>query len=60
MDSQQVDVFICGAGPAGLILTYYLAKNGVSTYLVDSADKAAPDFPMYGRAAALWRMNFRR
>lgn len=55
MSPQQVDVFVVGAGPAGLLLTYYLARNGISTYLIDSADKEAPDFPMYGRAACIHR-----
>ena len=54
---QQVDVLIVGAGPAGLLLTWYLARNGISTYTIDSADKEAPDFPMYGRAACLHRKD---
>ena len=55
MAERKVDVFIAGAGPVGLLLAYQLAKFGVSTYLIDAADKASPQFPMYGRACTLMR-----
>ena len=48
MADQKVDVFISGAGPVGLLLAYQLAKLDVSTYIIDAADKASPNFPMYG------------
>ncbi|KAF2163232.1 hypothetical protein M409DRAFT_26276 [Zasmidium cellare ATCC 36951] len=50
----KVDVFISGAGPVGLLLAYHLTKLHHSVYIVDSADKASPDFPMYGRASTLF------
>lgn len=53
MAEKQVDVFICGAGPVGLVLAYQLNRLGVSTHIVDAADKASPDMPMYGRASTL-------
>lgn len=46
MAEQKVDVFISGAGPVGLLLTLQLARLGVSTHIVDAADKASPKFPM--------------
>jgi phenol 2-monooxygenase (NADPH) len=38
----------------GLLLCYQLQRLGVSTYLIDTADKASPAFPMYGRACTLF------
>lgn len=55
MAEQKVDVFISGAGPVGLMLAIQLARRGVSTYIIDAADKASPKFPMYGRACTLYR-----
>ena len=46
MTEQKCDVFISGAGPVGLLLTLQLARLGVSTYIIDAADKASPNFPM--------------
>lgn len=54
MEHQKVDVFISGAGPVGLLLAYQLARLNVSTYIIDAADKASPNFPMYGRACTLY------
>ena len=51
MAEQQVDVFISGAGPVGLLLTYQLARLGISTYIIDAADKASRMFPMYGESS---------
>ena len=51
---HKVDVFVSGAGPVGLLLTYQLARLGISTYIIDAADKASPHFPMYGRACTLY------
>ena len=60
MADPKVDVFISGAGPVGLMLTYQLARLGISTYIIDAADKASPEFPMYGRASTLYRMQLAR
>lgn len=49
----QADVFISGAGPVGLVLAYQLTRLGISVHLIDAANKASPDFPMYGRASTL-------
>lgn len=38
----------------GLLLAYHLTKLHHTIYIVDSADKASPDFPMYGRASTLF------
>lgn len=54
MADHKVDVFIAGAGPAGLVLAYQLLRLGCSVYIIDAADKASPDFPMYGRACTLY------
>lgn len=50
----KADVFISGAGPVGLLLAYHLTRLHHSVYIVDSADKASPSFPMYGRASTLF------
>lgn len=54
MAEPKVDVFISGAGPVGLLITLQLARLGVSTYIIDAADKASPQFPMFGRASTLY------
>ncbi|KAK5136109.1 hypothetical protein LTR08_004159 [Meristemomyces frigidus] len=51
--TKAVDVFICGSGPVGLVLAYALTRLNISVHLIDAADKASPDFPMYGRACTL-------
>ncbi|KAK5173996.1 uncharacterized protein LTR77_001075 [Saxophila tyrrhenica] len=53
-DEQKVDIFISGAGPVGLLLTYQLLRLNLTTHLVDAADKASPAFPMLGRASTLY------
>ena len=52
---KKVDVFISGAGPVGLLLAYQLPRLNVSTYIIDAANKASPDFLMYGRACSFYR-----
>jgi phenol 2-monooxygenase (NADPH) len=54
MANRQVDVFISGAGPVGLLLAYQLTRLGISVHIIDAADKGSPDFPMYGRACTLY------
>ncbi|PSK46162.1 Ubiquinone biosynthesis monooxygenase COQ6, mitochondrial [Elsinoe australis] len=54
MAETEVDVFISGAGPAGLILAYSLARLGHKIFICDAADKAHPTFPFYGRATTLF------
>ena len=39
MAEEKVDVFISGAGPVGLLLAIQLARWGVSTYIIDAADR---------------------
>jgi 2-polyprenyl-6-methoxyphenol hydroxylase-like FAD-dependent oxidoreductase len=34
METEHVDVFICGAGPVGLLLAYQLARMNISTYVI--------------------------
>jgi len=53
MAPHKVDVFITGAGPVGLVSAYQLARLGHSVCIIDAANKASPDFPMYGRASTL-------
>jgi phenol 2-monooxygenase (NADPH) len=53
MAEHKVDVFISGAGPVGLLITLQLARLGVTTHIIDAADKASPRFPMIGRASTL-------
>ncbi|KAL4929565.1 pentachlorophenol 4-monooxygenase [Aspergillus undulatus] len=48
----NTDVLICGGGPVGLIVAYSLARQGVSSLLVEQHDKAQQD--MYGRATTLY------
>ncbi|KAG9845176.1 hypothetical protein KCU77_g8942, partial [Aureobasidium melanogenum] len=52
MSENQVDVFICGGGPVGLLLSYQLARLGLSTYTVEQFDKTQQ--AMYGRASTLY------
>lgn len=54
MTEQRVDVFISGAGPVGLLVHYQLLRLGISSYIIDAADKASPAFPMLGRASTLY------
>lgn len=54
MAEQKYDVTISGAGPVGLVLAYHLTRLGHSVCIFDAADKAAPGYPMYGRAAVLY------
>jgi phenol 2-monooxygenase len=35
MDESRVDVLIIGAGPAGLMLSMWMARLGVKTRIVD-------------------------
>ena len=51
MESQQVDVLICGGGPVGLLTGYCLARYGLSTYIAEQHDKATQI--LYGRAAMI-------
>ncbi|KAL4957896.1 pentachlorophenol 4-monooxygenase [Aspergillus filifer] len=48
----KTDVFICGGGPVGLLVAYSLARQGVSSLLVEQYDKEQQD--MYGRATTLF------
>ncbi|KAL9599532.1 MAG: hypothetical protein Q9219_003776 [cf. Caloplaca sp. 3 TL-2023] len=48
---MEVDVFICGAGPVGLILAVQLRRMGIAIYLVEQTPKS--DETKYGRAGAL-------
>ncbi|KAM0805835.1 FAD binding domain-containing protein, partial [Usnea florida] len=47
----EVDVLICGGGPVGLLIGYCLARNGVSTYIVEQHERAKQS--AYGRAAMI-------
>lgn len=47
----EVDVFICGGGPVGLLIGYCLARCGVSTYIVEQYERAKQS--AYGRAAMI-------
>ena len=47
----EVDVFICGGGPVGLLIGYCLARCGVSTYIVEQHERAKQS--AYGRAAMI-------
>lgn len=33
--TEEVDVFVCGAGPVGLFFTYQMAMRGHSVYCID-------------------------
>ena len=48
----EVDVFVCGGGPVGLLVSYQLARLGLSTYVVEQFDKTQQ--AMYGRASTLY------
>lgn len=50
--TSQVDVLICGGGPVGLLLSYQLARLGISTYAIEQHDKSTEG--MYGRACVLY------
>ncbi|KAK5127303.1 hypothetical protein LTR08_004441 [Meristemomyces frigidus] len=52
MAEQKVDVFVCGGGPVGLLVSYQLARLGLSTYTVERYDKTQQ--AMYGRASTLY------
>lgn len=41
---DKVDVLVSGAGPVGLLITLQLRRLGISTLIVDAADKASPNF----------------
>ena len=47
----EVDVLICGGGPVGLLIGYCLARNDVSTYIVEQHERAKQS--AYGRAAMI-------
>ncbi|KAL8995993.1 MAG: hypothetical protein Q9188_006676 [Gyalolechia gomerana] len=48
---MDVDVFVCGAGPVGLILAYQLKRMGIAVYLAEKAP--GTDQVNYGRAGAI-------
>lgn len=48
---EEVDVLICGGGPVGLLTAYCLARNGLTTYIIEQHDRAKQI--MYGRAAMI-------
>ncbi|KAL3480024.1 pentachlorophenol 4-monooxygenase [Aspergillus californicus] len=50
--SLKTDVFISGGGPVGLLIAYSLARQGVSSFLVEQHDKDQQ--AMYGRATTLY------
>ncbi|MCJ1388430.1 hypothetical protein MMC18_001277 [Xylographa bjoerkii] len=52
INTSQVDVLICGGGPVGLLLSYQLARMGITTYVVEQYDKSTQS--MYGRACVLY------
>ncbi|KAF2173838.1 hypothetical protein M409DRAFT_62079 [Zasmidium cellare ATCC 36951] len=52
--SRETDVLIVGAGPIGLLATYMLARQGITTLTIDKEDKTASDYPMTGRACCLY------
>ena len=45
MDNMEVDVAIAGAGPAGMIAAYYLAKAGIKTVLFERHLKVGGGMP---------------
>ena len=51
IQTEQVDVLICGGGPVGLLTGYCLARYGLSTCIVEQHDRAKQI--MYGRAAMI-------
>lgn len=48
---MDVDVFICGTGPVGLILAYQLKRMGISVHLAEKTPES--DQVYYGRAGAI-------
>ncbi|KAI4187225.1 MAG: hypothetical protein L6R41_002943 [Letrouitia leprolyta] len=48
---MDVDVFICGTGPVGLILAYQLKRMGISIHLAEKIPES--DQIYYGRAGAI-------
>ncbi|KAJ9623394.1 hypothetical protein H2203_005653 [Taxawa tesnikishii (nom. ined.)] len=48
----KVDVFICGGGPVGLLLSYQLARLGLSVYTVEQHTVSRQT--RYGRASTLY------
>ena len=45
MDAMEVDVAICGAGPAGMTAAYYLAREGVKTVLFEKQLRVGGGMP---------------
>lgn len=52
MAERAYDVIICGGGPVGLLLSYQLARLGLSTLTIEQYDKTQQ--AMYGRASTLY------
>lgn len=52
MTVKVYDVIICGGGPVGLLLSYQLARLGLSILTLEQFDKAEQD--TYGRACTLY------
>lgn len=52
MTQRTYDVIICGGGPVGLLLSYQLARLGLSVLTIEQYDKTQQD--MYGRASTLY------
>jgi len=45
LDNLEVDVAVVGAGPSGLICSYYLAKNGVKTAIFERSLRIGGGMP---------------
>jgi thioredoxin reductase len=56
---QTLDCVIVGAGPAGLQLSYYLARSGVDVVVLDGADRVGSFFTKYPRNRRLISFNKR-
>jgi phenol 2-monooxygenase len=52
MTEHVYDVIICGGGPFGLLLSYQLARLGLTIFTAEQFDKTQSD--MYGRASTLY------